>query len=76
MPQLFGFYECPRHRLTTFNVETDKLHAIPTNMNLLNLSLGLLGPTNEGVLCLKLLYFQVACCLIPTLYLAITHYPL
>jgi hypothetical protein len=45
-------------------------------MNLLNLSLGLLGPTNEGVLCLKLLYFQVACCLIPTLYLAITHYPL
>jgi hypothetical protein len=38
-------------------------------MNLLNLSLRIFGPTNEGALCSKLLYFQSLCCLIPTLHL-------
>lgn len=64
VPQLFGFYECPRHRLTKYNRETDQLEGIRTNMNLLNLSLRILGPTNEGVLCTKLLIFQIACSLV------------
>jgi UDP-N-acetylglucosamine--dolichyl-phosphate N-acetylglucosaminephosphotransferase len=73
IPQLFGFYECPRHRLTTYNIETNRLHAIRTNMNLLNLSLRILGPTNEGVLCFKLLCFQLVCSCIPIAYLLLAH---
>jgi UDP-N-acetylglucosamine--dolichyl-phosphate N-acetylglucosaminephosphotransferase len=46
IPQLFGFVECPRHRLTFYNIKTDKLEAIPKHMNLLNLSLRILGPQN------------------------------
>ena len=61
IPQLFGYYECPRHRLALYNIETDKLSAIRTNMNLLNLSLRILGPTHEGVLCDNLLIFQIVC---------------
>ena len=59
VPQLFGFVPCPRHRLTTYNLEDDKLIAIKTNMNLLNLSLRLLGPTNEGILGERLMIFQI-----------------
>lgn len=51
VPQLFGFYPCPRHRLTIYNRQTDQLTGIKTNMNLLNLSLRIIGPTNEGTLC-------------------------
>lgn len=61
VPQLFGFVPCPRHRLTVYNHKTDTLTGIPTNMNLLNLSLRIIGPTNEGVLCEKLLIFQILC---------------
>ena len=68
-PQLFGFYDCPRHRLADYNVKTDKLEAIPTNMNILNLSLRLLGPTREGDLCLKLLFMQGLFSLVPMVHL-------
>lgn len=61
IPQLVGIVPCPRHRLTKYDRETDKLEGIQSNMNLLNLSLGVLGPTNEGVLCVKLLLFQIVC---------------
>ena len=64
IPQLFGLYECPRHRLTVYDAKTDKLTPIRTNMNLLNLSLRILGPTNEGVLCDSLLIFQGLCSVI------------
>lgn len=46
VPQLFGFFPCPRHRLTVYNKQTDQLTGVQTNMNLLNLSLRILGPTN------------------------------
>lgn len=46
VPQLFGFVPCPRHRLTVYNNKTDTLTGIKTNMNLLNLSLRIIGPTN------------------------------
>lgn len=71
-PQLFGLVPCPRHRLTTYHIQSDTLHAIPTNMNLLNLSLRLLGPTNEGALCVKLLLFQTAMCCVPYLHLLLS----
>lgn len=59
VPQLFGFYHCPRHRLTVYSPKDDTLTGVKTNMNLLNLSLRIIGPTNEGVLCFKLLLFQI-----------------
>lgn len=68
-PQLFGFVACPRHRLARYDPKTNLLHAIPSNMNLLNLSLRVLGPTNEGDLCLKLLIFQGIFSLVPVLHL-------
>lgn len=46
VPQLFGFVPCPRHRLTVYDNKTDTLTGIKTNMNLLNLSLRIIGPTN------------------------------
>lgn len=66
-PQLFGFVPCPRHRLTTYNKEKDTLHPKDENMNLLNLSLRIIGPTNEGKLCSKLLIFQILTSSIPVL---------
>jgi UDP-N-acetylglucosamine--dolichyl-phosphate N-acetylglucosaminephosphotransferase len=58
-PQLFKFYPCPRHRLTLYNIKNDTLTGVRDHMNLLNLSLRIIGPTNEGVLCEKLLLFQI-----------------
>ena len=69
IPQLFNFYPCPRYRLAEYNPKTGKLEAIATNMNMLNLSLRVLGPTNEGSLCLKLLLFQLICSLLPLIHL-------
>ena len=42
-PQLFGIYPCPRHRLAKYHVKEDKIEGVPENMNLLNLSLRILG---------------------------------
>lgn len=68
IPQLTGYVPCPRHRLATYDPKSDKLHAIPENMNLLNLSLRILGATNEGSLCLKLLFFQWCFCMVPIIH--------
>ena len=46
IPQLTGKVPCPRHRLAEYHPSTDTLHAIPSNMNMLNLSLRVLGPTH------------------------------
>lgn len=65
LPQILHVFglTCPRHRLPKYNPETDKLEAIPTNHNLINLALIILGPQHERTLCRKLLGFQVACSL-------------
>jgi UDP-N-acetylglucosamine--dolichyl-phosphate N-acetylglucosaminephosphotransferase len=69
MPQLTGYVPCPRHRLALYDSKNDKLLPVVTNMNMLNLSLRWLGPTNEGVLCLKLLLFQAVFSLVPLVHL-------
>jgi UDP-N-acetylglucosamine--dolichyl-phosphate N-acetylglucosaminephosphotransferase len=62
LPQLIGIVHCPRHRLPRLNVETGKLEAIPSNLNLINLALLLLGPQTEKDLCTIMLVFQIVCC--------------
>ena len=59
LPQLVGIVFCPRHRLPRFNTETKLLEGIPTNLNLVNLTLLITGPLSERTLCLVLLAFQV-----------------
>lgn len=61
LPQLFGFVPCPRHRLPNYNVTTQKLEGIPTNMNLVNLALVVRGPMTEEQLCNQLLVLQCLC---------------
>jgi UDP-N-acetylglucosamine--dolichyl-phosphate N-acetylglucosaminephosphotransferase len=57
---LFGI-TCPRHRLPRYDPKTDKLVAIPSNHNLINLFLLFSGPQHEKVLVRKLLVLQVVC---------------
>ena len=47
--------------LFRYNPATDKLEAIPTNHNLINLFLIIVGPQHERTLCRMLLALQVAC---------------
>jgi len=61
IPQLLKIVPCPRHRLPKLDPETGLLHPTP-NMNLVNLSLRILGPTREGRLVLWLLALQASCC--------------
>lgn len=51
----------PPSRASRYDPATGLLHATP-NWNLVNLVLRLLGPCNELWLCLRILLFQVACC--------------
>ena len=55
--------KCPPTRLPArrFDPATGLLHATP-NMNVVNLALRLLGPCTEHALCLRILLWQVACC--------------
>jgi hypothetical protein len=49
--------------LAKFDKDTGLLHTTyPTNYNLLNFSLYILGPTSEKVLADKLIILQVICC--------------
>ena len=61
LPQLFKIVHCPRHRLPRYDVKTNLLHATP-NWNLVNLMLHIFGPCTEQTLCIRLLAFQVICC--------------
>jgi len=61
VPQLFKIVPCPRHRLPRYDPATKLLHATP-NMNLVNLTLRVLGPCTEQGLCVRLLVFQTGCC--------------
>jgi hypothetical protein len=60
-PQLLNtrWLPCPRHRLARYNPATGRLEGIPTNWNLLNMALLVLGPQTERNLCIVLLVFQV-----------------
>lgn len=62
LPQLLGIVHCPRHRLPKLNVETAKLEAVKSHMNLVNLVLWTLGPMSERWLCVVLLMLQAVCC--------------
>ncbi len=66
LPQILHIWGivCPRHRLPRYNPQTDKLEAIPSNHNLINLALILLGPQHERTLCRKLLGLQLVCSLL------------
>ena len=44
-----------------YNAATDKLEAIPTNHNLINLFLLISGPQHERTLCRMLLVLQIVC---------------
>jgi len=61
VPQLFKFVPCPRHRLPKLDPDSGLLHPTP-NMNLVNLSLRVMGPLKEETLCIRLLLLQVVCC--------------
>ena len=60
-PQLIGIFPCPRHRLAKFDANTKKLTGKKENMNLLNLSLIILGPKREQDICNIIILFQVIC---------------
>lgn len=62
VPQLFKLfgYDCPKHRLATYNTKTKLLEGKSSNLNLLNLFLCMFGPTSERNLCVYLLTLQFA----------------
>ena len=60
-PQLIGIFPCPRHRLAKFDPDTKKLVGKKENMNLLNLSLIILGPKREQDICNIIIIFQIIC---------------
>eukprot|EP01100_Stratorugosa_tubuloviscum_P007745 TRINITY_DN3199_c1_g1_i1.p1 TRINITY_DN3199_c1_g1~~TRINITY_DN3199_c1_g1_i1.p1 ORF type:complete len:376 (+),score=139.37 TRINITY_DN3199_c1_g1_i1:742-1869(+) len=62
LPQLLRIVPCPRHRLPKFNPKTGLLEAEKKHFTLINFALYIFGPTNEGVLCRRLLIFQIICC--------------
>jgi len=63
LPQILGLFGlvCPRHRLPRYNAATDKLEAVPSHHNLINLVLMITGPQHERTLCRILLVLQVVC---------------
>lgn len=61
-PQLIGIVPCPRHRLPSFDKSTNKLVAVKSHLNLVNLVLWICGPMTESQLCNFLLIVQVVCC--------------
>ncbi|KAI3846427.1 hypothetical protein MKX03_001877 [Papaver bracteatum] len=60
-PQLFGFINCPRHRLPRFDPETGLLTGTRDG-TLVNIFLRLFGRCTEKQLCIRLLGFQALCC--------------
>ena len=62
LPQLFGFFECPRHRLPKYNPKTDTLECVTNHHTLINLVLWIIGPTHERELTNVLMIFQILCC--------------
>ena len=67
-PQLIGIFPCPRHRLAKFEPKSKKLIGKKENMNLLNLSLIICGPTREQDICNIIIIFQIICNFIALLF--------
>ncbi|KAF5182751.1 Udp-n-acetylglucosamine--dolichyl-phosphate n-acetylglucosaminephosphotransferase [Thalictrum thalictroides] len=63
VPQLFGFIDCPRHRLPRFDPQTGLLTGTKDG-TLVNIFLRCFGRCSEKSLCLRLLAFQALCCII------------
>ena len=62
VPQIFGIFECPRHRLPKYNAKDDVLECVPKHHNLINLVLWIIGPTHERDLVNILILLQVVSC--------------
>lgn len=62
LPQLFGFFECPRHRLPKFNAKNNVLEHVPDHHTLINLVLWVVGPCNEKELVTYLTILQILTC--------------
>ncbi|KAJ4845283.1 hypothetical protein Tsubulata_015092 [Turnera subulata] len=58
VPQLFGFWYCPRHRLPRFDPQTGLLTGT-TDWTLVNIYLRIFGRKTEKALCVHLLVVQV-----------------
>src|SRR5574343_169264 len=62
LPQIFGIFECPRHRLPKYNSKEDKLECVPQHHTLINLVLWVTGSMHEKDLTTLLMWVQVASC--------------
>lgn len=62
LPQLLKMVPCPRHRLPRFDPKSGLLTG-SNDMNLINLFLRLFGRCSEYSLFIKLMLFQVICCI-------------
>jgi len=63
LPQLFGFIDCPKHRVPTYSAKTGLLEN-SKNYTLINAYLYLFGPTHEETLVTRLMIFQILCCVL------------
>ncbi|KAJ0042585.1 hypothetical protein Pint_17782 [Pistacia integerrima] len=61
VPQLFGFVQCPRHRLPRFDPQTGLLTGT-NDGTLVNFFLRIFGKMSENRLCTALLVFQAIAC--------------
>jgi UDP-N-acetylglucosamine--dolichyl-phosphate N-acetylglucosaminephosphotransferase len=65
LPQILGvFGPCPRHRLPRYDAKKDVLVSIPSNHNIINLTLWVTGPLHERTLVLVVLAFHICCILV------------
>ncbi|OMJ79286.1 hypothetical protein SteCoe_20707 [Stentor coeruleus] len=62
VPQIFGFFECPRHRLPHYNAKEDILEPVTKHHTLINLILWIIGPTHERELVNILIILQIVSC--------------
>ncbi|ELQ73793.1 Glycosyltransferase [Trachipleistophora hominis] len=65
LPQILGFYYCPRHRMPGYDgtfLKPSYFRTNKMNMTLLNYLLVLTGPINEGVFCNLFFLLQVVYC--------------
>eukprot|EP01129_Flabellula_baltica_P008806 TRINITY_DN3531_c0_g1_i2.p1 TRINITY_DN3531_c0_g1~~TRINITY_DN3531_c0_g1_i2.p1 ORF type:complete len:297 (+),score=30.87 TRINITY_DN3531_c0_g1_i2:263-1153(+) len=69
LPQLFKIMKCPRHRIPKYDPETGLLKPSynedgQPNLTLINGFIHLFGPTHERTLCIRLIIFQILCCIL------------
>jgi UDP-N-acetylglucosamine--dolichyl-phosphate N-acetylglucosaminephosphotransferase len=62
LPQIFGIFECPRHRLPRYDCKEDKLECVREHHTMINLVLFITGPMHEKDLTTLLTWIQVVSC--------------